>query len=114
VRIAHAIFHEIALVVAGRANGFAIAQGQGRHGFGFTRMLDADHPGLIALLAQRHHIAADIDQRIEHSLLAQIRGGVIQRPALGKAAQIDFDLTIAAFHQRPVEFQIIKAGLHRQ
>src|SRR3989338_5392527 len=96
--IAHVAQREITLVVAGCADGLAVAQLQYRQRTGLARMLDADAPRTLAMLAQRKNIAADVDQRIADALLAQYFGGAIQRITLGIAAQIEpHRLVVAAY-----------------
>ena len=70
VAVAPAVQFEIALVVARGADGLAVAQFQRgqRRAADCARMLDADAPGLPPLAAERHDVAADVDQRVGDAL----------------------------------------------
>ena len=96
--VALAVEFEEALVVAGGADGFAVAQGQGGQRARFPRVLDADPPGLVALAAQRQHVAADVDQGVADATRLQDGGGAVEGIALAVAAQVELDSRVAARH----------------
>src|SRR5690606_28512141 len=98
VRIALAIHLEEALVVARGADRLAVVERQRRQRRRLARMLDADAPGLVALLAERDDVAADVDQRVRHPLRAQDRGGAVERITLRVAAEVDLHRRVAAGH----------------
>ena len=86
---------EIALVIAGGADRLAIGQLDGCQRPGLAGVLDADAPRLAALAAQRHDVAADIDQRILHALITQQAGGAVEGDTLEVATEIERDLSVA-------------------
>ena len=71
VAIALAAEFKLALVIARRADSFAVMQLQRSKRPRLARMLDADAPGAVTVLPQRQHVAANIDQRIADALPLQ-------------------------------------------
>jgi hypothetical protein len=59
-------------------------------------VLDADFPLAAFLAAQRHDIAADVDQRVVDALAAQDGGGAVEGDAFQVAAEVERDLAVAA------------------
>ena len=82
VRIALTVELEIALVIAGGADRLAIGQLDGCQRPGLAGVLDADAPRLAALAAQRHDVAANIDQRILDALFAEQAGCAVEGDTL--------------------------------
>ena len=60
-------------------------------------MLDADAPGAVALAAERHDVAADVDQRVLDLVLAQNGGGAVEG-AVGTADETEVRLRFVEFH----------------
>jgi hypothetical protein len=61
---------------------------------GLARVLDADLPALAILAAERHDVAADVDQGVLHALRPQNRGRAVERDALEIAAEIERQFTL--------------------
>ena len=78
VGIAFAVDFEKTLIVAWRADRFAVVQGDGGHRAGLARVLDADTPFFSFLAAQRHDVAANVDQRVVDALRAKNGGGTVK------------------------------------
>ena len=76
--IALAIEFEKTLVVARGANRLAVVEFERRQWPRPARMLDADLPAFAVLRAQRHDVAANVDQGILHALRAQDVGRSIE------------------------------------
>ena len=115
--VAHAalLLNEVALVVARSGDGHV---DQGQHGDRvvlvaqrLARVADGDHPGPAAAVAEQVAVAARADHGVADAHAAQDGDRVVDRMALGEAAQVDAH-AVAAEAQRArhrVERQVLPA-----
>src|SRR5574343_421743 len=96
VGVALAVEFEVALVVAGGTDRFAVGQRHRGHRPRLARVLDADAPWFSLFAAERHDVAADVDQRVVDALLPEDGGGAAEGDALQVAAEIEGDIAVAA------------------